>query len=135
MLSRVGRLDVWIAIALGSAVGGVLRQALTEAVTALIGGGFPWGTWLVNVVGSGVIGTMAAAAAAGYPAAWSEVARHAAMTGLLGGFTTFSTFSMQVVALWQQGAWGAAVTYAALSVAVSLLACWAGFTGLQSLAR
>lgn len=126
---------VWIAIALGSALGGVMRQGLTEAVTLLVGGGFPWGTWMVNVLGSGAIGLVAAAAANGWPGAWSATGRHAVMTGVLGGFTTFSTFSIQVVGFCQQGRWGEALAYGAMSMAVSVGACWAAFAGMQALAR
>ncbi len=127
--------SVWLAIALGSAFGGVMRQWLTEAVTLVAGAGFPWGTWLVNVLGSGAIGAVAAAAANGWPAAWSAPGRHAIMTGVLGGFTTFSTFSIQVVGLCQQGRWAEAAVYGATSLLVSVAACWAAFSGMQALAR
>lgn len=126
---------LWVAIALGSAAGGVLRQALTEAVTFVAGSGFPWGTWLVNVLGSAAIGGLSAAAALGLPSAWSLGSRHAVMTGVLGGFTTFSTFSIQAVTLCQQGRWGAAAAYVVLSVLVSLAVCWAAFAGIHQLAR
>ena len=128
-------LGVWLAIALGSACGGVMRQALTESVTLLAGAGFPWGTWLVNVLGSGAIGAVAAAASQGWPGAWSSTGRHAVMTGMLGGFTTFSTFSVQVVGLCQQGRWVEASIYAVTSVAVSVGACWAAFSAMQAMAR
>lgn len=127
--------SVWLAIALGSAFGGVLRQSLTEAVTLVAGAGFPWGTWLVNVLGSGAMGAVAAATANGWPGAWSATGRHAVMTGVLGGFTTFSTFSMQVVALCQQGRWAEAGVYAGTSLLVSVAACWSTFAGIQTLGR
>jgi len=127
--------SVWLAIALGSAMGGVARQSLTEAVTLLAGSGFPWGTWLVNVLGSGAIGAVAAATANGWPAAWSATGRHAVMTGVLGGFTTFSTFSMQVVGLCQQGHWAEAGAYAGTSLLVSVVACWGAFAAVQALGR
>ena len=126
---------VWAAIALGSAFGGVMRQALAEMVTVLVGPGFPWGTWLVNVLGSGAIGAVSAAASNGWPSAWAPTARHAVMTGILGGFTTFSTFSVQVFGFCQQGRWGEAAVYALASVAVSVGACWAAVAGMQVLAR
>lgn len=127
--------SVWAAIALGSALGGVMRQGLTELVTALVGPGFPWGTWLVNVVGSGAIGAVSAAASNAWPGAWDQTARHLVMTGILGGFTTFSTFSVQVFAFCQQGRWSEAIAYSLASVAVSVGACWAAFAGMQALAR
>ena len=127
--------SVWLAIALGSAFGGVMRQAMTEGVTMIAGPGFPWGTWLVNVLGSGVIGAVSAAAANGWPGDWSSTARHAVMTGVLGGFTTFSTFSIQVAGFCQQGRWFEALVYAGSSVVVSAAACWTAFAGMQVLGR
>lgn len=126
---------IWLAIALGSAAGGVLRQLLTEAVTLAAGSAFPWGTWLVNVLGSGAIGAVSAAASLGVPGSWSLATRHAVMTGVLGGFTTFSTFSVQTVALCQQGRWRDAAAYVVLSVGVSLAACILAFTGVHLVAR
>jgi fluoride exporter len=117
----------WLVIAAGSAAGGIARQATTEAVTRLAGGGFPWGTLTVNLVGSLAIGILAALAAATSPSAWTPVIRHATVTGFLGGFTTFSTFSVQTFALLQQGSWGAAAANAVMSVVVGVLACGAGY--------
>lgn len=130
---RDGGLGVWLAIALGSAAGGVLRHALTEAVVRVVGGGFPWGTLLVNVVGSAAMGV--AAALAGGPVPWPPAWRHAVMTGLLGGFTTFSAFSIQTVTLAEQGAWPAAAANVAVSVLTCVAACWAAFAAATALAR
>lgn len=126
---------VWVAIAVGSAAGGVARHWLTELVTAAAGPSFPWGTLLVNVTGSAAIGGLSAMAVAGWPGAWSLTARHALMTGLLGGFTTFSTFSLQTLALLQQGQWTAAAGYTVLSVAVGVGSCVAAFVSVQALVR
>lgn len=130
---RDSGLGVWLAIALGSAAGGVLRHALTEAVVRVVGGGFPWGTLLVNVGGSAAMGVVAALAGGAEP--WSPVGRHAVMTGLLGGFTTFSAFSIQTVALANQGAWPAAAANVGLSVVTCVAACWAAFAAVSALAR
>jgi CrcB protein len=116
---------VWAAIALGSAAGGVLRHLVTEVVTRLAGPGFPWGTILVNASGSLAMGAMAAIGTATAP--WPPLVRHAAMTGVLGGFTTFSAFSLQTVALASQGQWTAAAANVVLSVMVCLVCCWAGY--------
>lgn len=126
---------IWLAIAAGSALGGLARYGLTEAVTRAVGGGFPLGTLLVNVLGSAAIGMSAAAIAHGTPVPWSPMVRHAVVTGVLGGFTTFSAFSMQTVALVQQGQVGTALANVGLSVLASLGACWAGYAGFAALTR
>jgi CrcB protein len=121
---------VWAVVALGSAAGGVLRHLVTEAVTRLVGAGFPWGTILVNASGSLAMGGMAALAVGTGTAPWPPLLRHAAMTGVLGGFTTFSAFSLQTVALASQGHWAAAAANVALSVVVCLVYCWAGYSAV-----
>ena len=123
------------AVAAGSALGGVARHLLTEAVVRIAGAGFPWGTLLVNVSGSLAIGVLTALAGIAMPASWPPVWRHAAITGVLGGFTTFSTFSVQTVALLQQGLVLAALANAALSVGLGIGACWAGFVLASALSR
>lgn len=124
----------WVAIAVGSAAGGLLRHAMTEAVSRLAGAGFPWGTLSVNLLGSLVIGVCTALSASGL-ATWTPVARHATMTGVLGGFTTFSTFSVQTMALLQQGRWVAAGANALASVVLGVVACAAGYSATSSLIR
>jgi CrcB protein len=125
-----GGVGVWAVIALGSAAGGVLRHLLTEAVTRLAGAGFPWGTILVNASGSLAMGAMAALAVGTGTLPWPPLLRHAAMTGVLGGFTTFSAFSLQTVILASQGQWAAAGLNVVLSVAVCLVCCWVGYSAV-----
>lgn len=100
-------------------VGGGLGSALRYLATLLIGG--PVATLAVNVAGSFVIGLLAAT----LPPEGSQM-RLLFMTGLLGGFTTFSAFSLDALGLWQRGQAGAAAAYVALSVALSLAAAVAG---------
>lgn len=126
---------IWAAIAAGSAFGGVARHLLTESVAKAAGPGFPWGTVVVNITGSIAIGAIAALVSLGAPGTWAPLARHATMTGLLGGFTTFSTFSMQTVALLQQGHLAAAAGNVLLSVLLGVAGCWAGYAGVVALAR
>jgi fluoride exporter len=126
---------VWAAIAAGSGLGGVARHFLTEAVGRAAGTGFPWGTVLVNASGSVAIGALAGMINTASPSAWSPLARHAMMTGVLGGFTTFSTFSIQTVDLLQQGQFAAATTNVVLSVLLGLAGCWAGFAAVLALSR
>lgn len=130
------RLDLGIlaAVAIGSAAGGVARHLLTELVVRLTGPGLPWGTLFVNVSGSLCIGLLTALAGttlAGWPAIW----RHATITGVLGGFTTFSAFSVQTMVLLQQGQWLAAVFNVCLSVGLGIAACWVGFAVVASAGR
>ena len=125
----------WLVVALGSAAGGVLRHAATEVVMRLAGPGFPWGTLLVNTTGSLAMGAAAALAGSGLAGGWSPLMRHATMTGVLGGFTTFSAFSMQTVELAMQGEWAAAALNVTLSVGVCLASCWAGYSAVAGLVR
>jgi CrcB protein len=94
----------------------------------LLGPGFPWGTLAVNVAGSLVMGVLAALLAR------SAEARLFLMTGALGGFTTFSAFSLDAVSLWERGDAGAAIAYAGASVAISLAALAAGLALGRALA-
>jgi CrcB protein len=107
---------VWVAI--GGALGSVARYGCSTLAMRLLGPAFPWGTLLVNVMGSFVIG-MAAAFAAGERPLLAGDARLFVITGVLGGFTTFSAFSLETVQLARGGAWEAA----SLNVIASLVAC------------
>jgi fluoride exporter len=109
-------------VALGGAIGSVARYLTNVAVMRGIGPGFPWGTVIVNVVGSFAMGVLVVWLAE------RGSMRHAPllMTGLLGGFTTFSAFSLDAVTLWERGAVGPALVYVLGSVLVSLAALFAG---------
>lgn len=124
---------VVVAVAVGSAVGGVARHVLTEAVVRVVGPGFPWGTVVVNVSGSLAAGVVTALASS--LGDWPPVWRHAAMTGVLGGYTTFSAFSVQTLSLLQQGHTAAALVNVGGSVALGVAACWVGFAGTVALSR
>lgn len=110
---------LWLVVFLGAGLGGMARHGVNVAALRLLGpNAFPWGTLAVNVCGALVMGLVAdmLIGRAGVPPAL----RLLVMTGFLGGFTTFSTFSLETVQLWQRGEAGAAILYAALSVALSL---------------
>jgi CrcB protein len=109
-------------IALGSALGGVARYVLGTAIQRP--GHFPFGTLLVNVLGAFVLGFVMRLATDTTHV--PPEARAFLTVGFCGGFTTFSTFSWEVLALAEQGAWGRAATYLAASVTLSLVACVAG---------
>ena len=105
----------------GGGIGSVARYALSLAMN---GHGWPWGTMAVNVAGSFLIGALGTL---GARMGWPEGARLTLTVGLCGGFTTFSTFSNECLALVRNGAYGVAAGYAGLSVALGLLAALAGW--------
>jgi fluoride exporter len=109
---------VWIA--LGSALGGAARLWCARLAARRLGVAFPWGTLLVNVSGSLIIGLADAVAGAGAPA------REFVMAGLCGGYTTFSAFSLQTLALAHDGRPLRAGVNVCASVAACLAAVWLG---------
>lgn len=111
-------------VAMGGAIGAVGRFAAVSAVGALFGHGFPFGTLFVNVVGSFALGAVIEVSAL----AWSPSPEIRAMivVGILGAFTTFSTFSLDVVTLMSRGETAAGLAYVAASVLLSIGALWAG---------
>ena len=109
-------------VALGGAIGSVLRFLAGAGALRLFGAGFPIGVLVVNIVGSFLMGLFAVYAT-------KNAATHLSpfvMTGILGGFTTFSAFSLETVALFEKGAMGQAVLYVVLSVGLSVAALCAG---------
>lgn len=120
---------LWVAV--GSAFGGMARHAVGVWSLAWFGPGFPWGTLIVNVVGSFIIGAFAAAGASA-SAPYSENMRLFVAVGLCGGFTTFSAFSLQTLNLIQSGAWAAAALNAAGSVVLCVGAVAVGYAAFSS---
>lgn len=111
-------LKVIAAVAAGGAAGSVLRHLTMARVAGLLGTGFPWGTLAVNAVGSFVMGVLVEVMAL----AWSASLEMRALltVGVLGGFTTFSTFSLDVATLIERGQHGLAAGYAVASVLASV---------------
>jgi CrcB protein len=114
---------------IGSGLGGVLRHLVGLAALRLLGPNFPYGTLAINVVGSALMGLVVGMFAA--RASTSLELRLLLTTGLIGGFTTWSTFSLDAVSLWQRGEAGAAAAY----VAASFLLSVAALLGALALAR
>lgn len=114
---------VWY-VAIGSAIGGVARFLLGTLVQERAGGTFPTGTLLVNVTGSLLLGVFLRYALGS--AAVSPETRALLTTGFCGGYTTFSTFSYETIALLEEGQHQRAALYIALSVVLSLAACLVG---------
>ena len=115
------------AVALGSAAGGVLRFWLSVAAERIWPQGLPIGTIAVNVAGSFAIGLIAAMTISRPDSLGGPLGHQALMAGLLGGFTTFSAFSLQTLLLAQDGRWGLAVVNVVASIALCLLAVAAGW--------
>ncbi|HEX8664416.1 MAG TPA: fluoride efflux transporter CrcB [Beijerinckiaceae bacterium] len=117
----------------GAGIGGALRHGVNVACARVCGTAFPWGTLAVNVAGSFAMGLLAAWLAFKAGAGWSQGARLFLATGVLGGFTTFSAFSLDAVLLWERGAMLAALGYVAASVVLSIAGLILGLALVRSL--
>lgn len=113
-----------IAIAAGGALGALLRYWVSISVHALLGRGFPYGTLVVNVMGSLLMGYLFVLLLERL--AVDGMWRAAILIGLLGGFTTFSTFSVETINLLEQGAVARALLNILLSVTLCVAAAWLG---------
>jgi len=111
----------------GSALGGMARYLLSNAVARRIGETFPWGTLLVNVSGCFVIGALAAVTADNGSIAGHLGAREFLAIGFCGGYTTFSSFSLQTLNLVRDGDWRRAGFNVTGSVVACFVATWCGF--------
>ena len=125
--SETGAVLVYLWVGIGGALGSVARFWLTGVIVLLTGPRFPWGTLLINVMGSFVIGLVAGLTLIPERVAWHPDVRIFLMTGVCGGFTTFSAFSLQTLELLQAGETGSAAFYAVASVLLCLMFTWAGF--------
>ncbi len=114
----------WVAI--GAALGGVGRYWLSGLVAQTIGETFPWGTLVINVTGSFVIGFFATLTGPDGRVLVGTNARQFVMTGICGGYTTFSSFSLQTLNLTRDGEWLYAGGNIVLSVVLCLVAVWLG---------
>ena len=115
----------WVAI--GSALGGVARFGCSGVAARMFGETFPWGTLIVNVAGSFIIGFVAALTGPDGRVFIGSVPRQFIMAGFCGGFTTFSSFSLQTLNLVNDGEWLRAGGNICGSVALCLIAVWAGY--------
>jgi CrcB protein len=118
---------IWILVGVGGALGSMARHGLNHVVHQRhLASTFPAGIFLVNVLGSVLIGALAGALASGR-LHLSFQARTFLVVGLLGGFTTFSSFSLDTLALMRDGHHWQACWNAVGQVSLSLLGAWAGF--------
>ncbi len=121
-------------IGLGSGLGGVVRYACS-GLDAQMWGGFPWGTFLVNVVGSFVIGAFNTLTGPDGRMFISSTGRQFVMTGVCGGYTTFSSFSLQTVDFVRAHEWLLAAGNVVLTMLCCLAAVWAGHMIASNLNR
>lgn len=124
----------FLLVFLGAGIGGMLRHGANTIAPRLFGTGFPAGTLCINVLGSFLIGLIAGWLAFRAAAPWSVSARLFLITGVLGGFTTFSAFSLEFALLVERGAEGLAAVYVAASVGLSLGAVFAGLMLVRAFA-
>jgi CrcB protein len=124
---------LWVAI--GGALGSVSRFWLGNVIAVLTGAEFPWGTLLINVIGSFVISFFGMLTGTSDRFAIPYEARVFVTVGLCGGFTTFSSFSLQTIDLLRTGQPTRAALYIAASVILCLTACALGFTAAQAIAN
>jgi CrcB protein len=117
------------AVAAGSALGGAARYGLSGLVARAFGETFPWGTLVVNVLGSFLIGFVATVTGPDGRLLVSPALRQFWMPGIFGGFTTFSSFSLQTLSLAQDGEWSWAAANVVLSIVLCLAGVWLGAAG------
>ncbi len=122
----------YLYIALGGAIGSVARAWTTNVMVRMVGANFPWGTILINMVGSFIIGFFGALTASDSRFQVHADARAFVMIGICGGYTTFSSFSLQTLDLFRDGKPGAAVANIGLSVIFCLVAVSAGYASAMA---
>jgi CrcB protein len=121
---------LYLIVFIGAGIGGALRHGINVAAVRLFGYGFPFGTLIVNIAGSFLMGLLA-----GYFAFRPGIDQHVRLfltTGILGGFTTFSAFSLDAALLIERHSYGLAAGYVAGSIAASLSALFFGLALFRS---
>lgn len=116
----------------GGGIGAAMRHGVNVGSVRVLGTAFPWHTLIVNVFGSLVMGLLAGWFMMQIPEGWGQHTRLFLMTGVLGGFTTFSAFSLDAALLWERGALLSATGYVVGSVALSVGALFLGLWLVRS---
>jgi CrcB protein len=117
-------------IFLGGGIGSVARHIVNQICAAVLGINFGWGTLFVNILGSFLMGVLAGWFALKGEA--GQLSRLFVTTGILGGFTTFSAFSLDAVLLWQRGQTASAIIYVVASVLLAVLGLFAGLVMVRA---
>ncbi len=121
----------YLAVFIGGGLGAALRHAVNRTSLAYLGSAFPYGTLIVNVVGSLLIGVLADVFLV--KGGGSQDFRLFLTTGFLGGFTTFSAFSLDAALMWQRGDYATLALYIVTSVLLSIAALFVGMAGVRAL--
>ena len=127
-------LHAYVLVFLGAGLGGALRHGVNLAALHWLGSAFPYGIFAINVTGSLVMGLVAGWLGLHASSDWAAWTRLFLATGVLGGYTTFSAFSLDAMALIEQEAFGLAGLYIVGSVAASVAACGLGLIAARGVA-
>jgi CrcB protein len=127
------RMTATFLVFLGAGLGGVLRHGVNQIALKWLGMSFPYGTMAINILGSGAMGLIAGWLAFKAGEGWTQHVRLFLTTGILGGFTTFSAFSLDAILLWERGETALAGFYVLGSVGLSLSALVAGLALVRGL--
>jgi CrcB protein len=125
----------YLLVAIGGALGSMMRYGLSGLVMQTTGGTFPYGTMFVNVTGAMLIGVFASLAAPESRFFLPVPARLFLMTGICGGYTTFSTFSLETFNLLRDGEFLPALANMLLSVLLCVISVWIGYSAVLILSR
>ena len=121
----------YLAVFVGAGLGGILRHGVNRASLAYLGPAFPYGTLFVNIIGGLVMGMLAEVFLV--KGGGSQEFRLFLITGFLGGFTTFSAFSLDAALMWQRSDYAALAAYIVASVVLSIAALFMGMAAVRAL--
>lgn len=126
-------MQAYFLVFLGAGLGGCLRHTVNLLAARMLGTNFPWGTFLVNITGSLVMGLIAGFLAFRSGASWTQHLRLFMLTGILGGYTTFSAFSLDSALLFERGEFGLTAAYVGGSVLLALAGVFSGLALVRAL--